>query len=92
MTHIIQTGKWLFEMKELRGMKVEEYGKPYSALTTIRIIDGELRVDGLISKQKLEKTDREELEKLVTTLGFSAYTYSNFNEDGKQEIIKKVIK
>ena len=80
MQQNIQIGDWNFEPVCIRGRIVEEYGNPYSAVLTITITDGEVHIEGLLSKNKLTHYDKESLHKYISSLGYTYYITSRFNK------------
>ena len=91
MNYITNVGNWYFEVKDIRAIKTDTYGDPYSATATLRIVDGVLHVENLLSQRPSEKTDRQELESFILSIGFTEYSYINF-VDGEAVTIKRVLK
>jgi hypothetical protein len=71
--HSLSGDKWIFEEKVIRGIMCSEYGQRYDASLFIRIINGQLHVDSLISKVKLSKSDYAEIERQIKSRGFTVY-------------------
>jgi hypothetical protein len=46
----VQIGDWIFEVKMVRALKVDEYGQPYSAIANCNINGDAMYVDGLLTK------------------------------------------
>lgn len=91
MKHITTGKRWLFEIKAVRAIRVDEYGKPFDATVRLEIVDGELHFEGLLA-QDFTKSDWSEIESHIKgELGFSEYFYSRF-KNGKRKKIKKVIR
>jgi hypothetical protein len=91
MAHITTDDEWVFEVKTVRAIKVQRYGKPYNAIAYMEIVNGELSVESLLSKEDFTIRDFKTLERHVTRLGFSEYKLSRF-ENGERVIRKRVIK
>jgi hypothetical protein len=91
MKHITTGENWLFEIKEVRAIKADEYGKPYSATATLRIVNSVAYVENLLSKKPFTKADLEELERYMLSIGFTEYFYISFI-NGKQREIQKEIR
>ena len=87
----MQIGEWYFDVVRVKARKVDEYGKPFTATCDITITDGTPHVEGLISKERLTKKDREALNEYLTGIGYSKYTCSHF-EDGERIITEIEIK
>ena len=94
MKHVTAIINWLFEVKEVRGMRVSKYGQPYSAIIRLIIVNGELSLDGLLFKANEKGTiaDMREIEYFITEkLGFNEYSYIRY-KNGKKTKKTKVIK
>lgn len=98
MKHVTASDEnWLFEIKEVRGIKTKSHGEPYSANVRLVIVNGELNVEGLLSREteqaKLSdaRADLREIEQQILNLGFNEYFYIRF-KNGEKTKAKKVIK
>jgi hypothetical protein len=49
-SRFIQIGDWLFEIKMVRALKVNEYGLPYEAIANCNINGDSMYIDGLLTK------------------------------------------
>ena len=91
MNHITASENWLFEIKVVRAIRTNEYGKPYAGIASITIVDGEVHVEGLMLINK-NKSDIKEIEQHIKyQLGFNEYYFSRY-KNGEKRIIKRVIK
>ena len=61
MSKHVQIGDWIFEVKMVRALKVDEYGKPYSAIANCNINGDSMYIDGLLT-QEGETITREDLQ------------------------------
>ncbi len=50
----IKINDWIFEVKMVRAIRVEEYGQPYSAIANINFNGDNVYVDGLMTDASLE--------------------------------------
>ncbi|OUR60266.1 hypothetical protein A9Q74_13675 [Colwellia sp. 39_35_sub15_T18] len=64
MSKHVKIGEWIFEVKMVRALKVEEYGQPYSAIANCNINGDAMYVDGLLAKK----------QKTFTKEDFDAFT------------------
>jgi hypothetical protein len=53
-TRYIQIGDWVFEVKTVRALRVDEYGKPYSAIANCNLNGDSMYIDGLLTKDDKE--------------------------------------
>ena len=65
--------KWISEVKEVRLIKVDKYGEPYTAIVTIKIVNGQCNVESLLSINKLTRKDIMRIQQEVVNLGFDEY-------------------
>ncbi|XQW85723.1 hypothetical protein ACOYR1_03025 [Thalassotalea piscium] len=91
----VQIDDWIFELKMVRALKVDEYGKPYTAIANCNINGDNMYVDGLLTKEDEEFTKEDYLtflkfSKKLGLKGFSYHRYHNgisSNKDGKVDIV-----
>ena len=88
------TAKWIFKVSEVECVRAEEYGLPYDAMATFKIVDGELHVVRAFSKVAFTAADYAELEAKIKEMGFTHYTMSRRSGnrgDGKPQL-KNVVR
>jgi hypothetical protein len=74
-------GEWILEITEAVMRKTKSYGLPYSGIVTLKIINRELIVTGLLLVNgKPNKRDLKALNDAAKDLGFDAFTYKNGSE------------
>lgn len=80
----LQIGDWCFELKMVRALKVDQYGKPYSAIANCNINGDSMYIDGLLTKegQEFTKDDFMTFYKLTELLGLDNFSYHRY-QDGK---------
>lgn len=91
----VKMGDWIFEVKMVRALKVDEYGKPYSAIANCNINGDSMYVDGLLTKEgeELSKDDFKTLLQFCQKLGlnrFSYHRYQNGQSMTKEINVKEV--
>ena len=91
MERVKTIGQWMFEIKQIRAIKTPEYGQPFTANALITIVDGEVHIEGLLSKDDCSLIDLTEIEQELLKMGFKHYRYSRF-KNGKRRLVKKRIK
>ncbi|GAB3026780.1 hypothetical protein [Bowmanella dokdonensis] len=57
----IKVGRWIFEVKMVRAIRVEEYGEPYDAVAHMTFNGDEVYVDSQLSSCQ-ENLNREDLD------------------------------
>jgi len=60
----IQIGNWIFEVKMVRALRVQNYGEAYSAIATINLNGSTANIDGMMQKdqQQIPNQDIESLK------------------------------
>lgn len=86
----IQVGDWFFELKAVRALKVDEYGKPYKAIANCNINGDKMYVDGLLTKdgEQFTKKDFLSFYQFCQKIGIDSCSYHRF-QDG-QSVNKEV--
>lgn len=70
--------EWNFEITQVRGRRVKKYGEPYTAILTMTVVNGDLHVEGLLSSTSVTLDDIREVERYISSLGYSKYTTSHY--------------
>ncbi|MEW6990069.1 hypothetical protein AADZ91_05200 [Colwelliaceae bacterium 6441] len=80
----IQVGEWFFELKSVRAIKVDEYGKPYQAIANCNINGDKMYVDGLLTTngEEFTKTDFLSFYQFCQKIGLDSFSYHRF-QDGE---------
>jgi len=90
MSKHVQIGDWIFEVKMVRALKVEEYGQPYSAIANCNINGDAMYVDGLLTKNKQNFTrdDFNSFNTFCNQMGLKQCSYHRYQNG--QSITKDV--
>ncbi len=76
--------RWLFEVKEVRAIRAQKIGDPYSASLLIKVVNGEVHIENLISTGVSTRRDLIEIERYIKeTLGANCYIYTRY-KNGKR--------
>ncbi|GAA5139796.1 hypothetical protein [Thalassotalea piscium] len=77
----VQIDNWIFELKMVRALKVDEYGKPYSAIANCNINGENMYVDGLLTKEDegISKEDFLTFLKFSKQLGLKGFSYHRYH-------------
>ncbi len=90
MSKHVKIGEWIFEVKMVRALKVEEYGQPYSAIANCNINGDAMYVDGLLAKdqQTFTKDDFESFTQFGQLLDMKQISYHRYKNG--QSVTKDV--
>lgn len=82
-SRFIQVGDWCFELKAVRALKVDQYGKPYQAIANCNINGDKMYIDGLLNKDNDEfsKKDFMDFYNFAKKIGIDSVVYHRFQED-----------
>jgi hypothetical protein len=80
----IKIDNWFFEIKTVRALKVDEYGKPYSAIANCSVNGDQLYIDGLMTKsdEDFTKEDLLAFYKFCKKMGIRSCQYDRY-QNGK---------
>jgi hypothetical protein len=80
VSRYIKINNWIFEVKMVRAIRVEEYGQPYSAIANININGDNAYVDGLMtnSQDELEREDFHTLKTYFQKLGIKQIQFDRY--------------
>lgn len=80
MSKHVKIGEWIFEVKMVRALKVEEYGKPYSAIANCNINGDTMYIDGLMTKegQKFTRDDFNSFIAFGEQMGLKQFSYHRY--------------
>jgi len=79
--------RWLFEVKVVRAIRAVKFGDPFDAEVFLTVVNGQLHIEGLLSKDELTHIDLIDVEKQIKAMGFDHYHYSRFKH--KQRVLMK---
>ncbi|MCW8866027.1 MAG: hypothetical protein OQK09_09035 [Colwellia sp.] len=82
MSKHVKVGEWIFEIKMVRALKVDQYGQPYSAIANCNINGDTMYIDGLLTKDKQTFTKDDfdsftEFGKIMDLKQISYHRYQN---------------
>ena len=77
----VQIDDWIFELKMVRALKVDEYGEPYSAIANCNINGDNMYIDGLLAKDEdgFTKEDFMTFLKFSKKLGLKGFSYHRYH-------------
>lgn len=76
----LQIGDWCFELKMVRALKVDEYGKPYQAIANCNVNGDSMYIDGLLTKdgEEFTKEDFMTFYRFTELLGLDNFSYHRY--------------
>lgn len=79
-TRYIQEGDWVFEVKTVRAMRVDEFGKPYSAIANCNLNGNSMYIDGLLTNElDFSKDDFMTFHRFCKRMGLDNFTYHRYH-------------
>lgn len=80
-TRYIQVGDWYFEVKSVKAIRVDEYGKPYTAVANCSFNGDTMYVDGLLTKDDHDftKQDYKDLYEFSRQMGVEQVNYHRYH-------------
>jgi len=81
MSKHVQIGDWVFEVKMLRALKIEEDGKPYSAIANCNINGDSMYIDGLLTQEgkNFTRDDFQNFNDLCYQIGLKQCSYHRYH-------------
>ena len=80
MRHITEVGKWQFEVKEVRAIRTDNYGDPFTATLTLKIVNGDVYIENLLTTTAITSQDFKEVENFILALGFDSYYFCRYTD------------
>lgn len=70
---------WIFEVKMVRALRVENYGEPYSAIANINLNGNMAYIDGMLQKnlKSFSNEDIETINKFCKLMSIKDIEYDN---------------
>ncbi len=80
MSKHVQIGEWIFEVKMVRALKVDEYGEAYSAIANCNINGDAMYVDGLLTKdeENFTRDDSKTFNDFAHLIGLKQLSYHRY--------------
>lgn len=79
-SRFIQLDNWLFEVKSVRAIRVDSYGKPYDAIANLSFNGNNAYIDGLMTRenQDFSKADYKVFCHLCQKLSIKQIQFDRF--------------
>ena len=82
-SRFIQIDDWIFEVKSVRAIKANSYGKPYNAIANFSFNGDNAYIDGLMTKveENFTKEDYKVFYRLCQKMGIKQAQFDRFKND-----------
>jgi len=92
LSRYVKIDKWIFEVKSVRAIRVEDFGKPYTAVANIALNGDSAYIDGLLTREDDDFTreDYQTFEKMSQQLGLETVSFDRFKQQRKSSDTVKV--
>ncbi|MDF2177825.1 hypothetical protein P2G88_06140 [Aliiglaciecola sp. CAU 1673] len=89
----IQVGGWIFEVKMVRAIKVDEFGAPYDAVAHMTFNGDEVYVDSQLSKgnESLNRSDMDAFLDFAQMMDAKEFRYDRFQNGTRRTRSIKLI-
>ncbi|MFQ3288674.1 MAG: pyridoxine 5'-phosphate synthase PdxJ [Alteromonadaceae bacterium] len=77
----IQIDNWIFEVKMVRALRVDNYGDPYTAIANISLNGNSAYIDGMMQKnhQKINDADVDVIKKFCQKMTINQANFEQRN-------------
>ena len=92
LSRYVQIDKWIFEVKSVRAIRVDDFGKPYSAVANFALNGDSAYIDGLLTREDDDFTreDYQTFVKMSQQLGLDTVNFDRFKQKQRVSDIVKV--
>ena len=90
MARYVQVDDWIFEVKTVRALKVDKYGKPYSAIANLTVNGDNVYIDGLLTREN-EKFSRKDFHAFYKYCQQMDLKQANFDRFKNSELISECV-
>jgi len=90
MPRFVQVDDWIFEVKTVRALRVDQYGKPYTAIANLTINGDNAYIDGLLTREN-EKFSRKDFQAFYKFCQQMQVKQGNFDRFKNDELVPECI-
>lgn len=85
LSRYVQIDQWIFEVKSVRAIRVDDFGKPYSAIANFSLNGDSAYIDGLLTREDDDFTrkDYQTFVKMTQQLGLTNVSFDRFKQQRK---------
>jgi len=82
LSRYVKIDKWIFEVKSVRAIRVDDFGKPYSATASLTLNGDSAYIDGLLTKDDDDFTreDYQAFVKVTQQLSVKSFNFDRFKQ------------
>lgn len=82
LSRYVQIDKWIFEVKAVRAIRVDDFGKPYSAIANFTLNGNSAYIDGLLTREEDDFTreDYQTFVKMTQQLEVKSVNFDRFKQ------------
>jgi hypothetical protein len=82
-SRFLQIDDWIFEVKSVRAIKVNSYGKPYNAIANFSFNGNNAYIDGLMTREdeNFTKEDYQVFYRLCQKMGIKQAQFDRFKNN-----------
>mgnify|MGYP000529984779 CR=1 FL=1 len=83
LSRYIQIDKWIFEVKAVRAIRVDDFGKPYSAIANFTLNGKSAYIDGLLTREgdNFTREDHQTFTKMSQQLEVENVCFDRFKQN-----------
>lgn len=85
LSRYVKIDKWIFEVKSVRAIRVDDFGKPYTAVANIALNGDSAYIDGLLTREDDDFTreDYQTFGIMSQQLGLENISFDRFKRQSK---------
>lgn len=82
LSRYVQIDKWIFEVKAVRAIRVDDFGKPYSAIANFTLNGDSAYIDGLLTREgdDFTREDYQTFVKMTQQLEVKDVNFDRFKQ------------
>ncbi|AZQ85623.1 hypothetical protein EKO29_17465 [Colwellia sp. Arc7-635] len=82
LSRFVKIDKWIFEVKSVRAIRVDDFGQPYSAIANFTLNGKSAYIDGLLTREDDDFTreDYATFEKVTRQLQVDSVNFDRFKQ------------
>ncbi|MGB1263441.1 MAG: hypothetical protein ACPG52_11055 [Cognaticolwellia sp.] len=82
LSRYVQIDKWIFEVKSVRAIRVDDFGNPYSAIANFTLNGNSAYIDGLLTREDDDFTreDYQTFTKMSQQLELESVNFERFKQ------------
>jgi hypothetical protein len=92
LSRYVKIDKWIFEVKAVRAIRVDDFGEPYSAIANFTLNGDSAYIDGLLTREDDDFTreDHQTFEKAAQQLAVKSVSFDRFKQNRRVSDTVKV--